>query len=330
MTPNLYSQVILQTIFLISGVGNTILVSVLSYHGACTAVALFPLFESSLAQCFVYFLPNDNKTNDNIGNNIYQKEIKIFFISLYDILCTYVTFLALIWSGSLIYQLVYSSTLIITAIFRHFLIPQKQMTMQQWIACLIVSFGLFIVALGGQNNEKTETFSGNTILLPLFGTILHALGYVMAEILLESNNANIIINPNEMCYKMGFYSFLFVSLYITIYVLPNFNELFFDEINKKNGSLKIVIIGYFCYILTTFSHSWSYFKLIKLSGAVSTGINQSLRAVFVFIISAIFFCHLQESQCFNIFKLLSLIIVIVGVALYSHITSKITSQAKQL
>merc|ERR1712176_1576565 len=123
------------------------------------------------------------------------------------------------------------------------------------------------------------------------------------------------------CYKMGFYGLIVVCLYILFNVIPNWNTIFIHEITTHNGSGIIIIISYFWIFVSNFLHNWSYFILLHNAGAVSTGINQALRAVGVFVISAICFCHLQESQCFNSFKFLSLIIVIIGVLRYAFITA---------
>merc|ERR1719245_1153255 len=86
------------------------------------------------------------------------------------------------------------------------------------------------------------------------------------------------------------------------------------------GSPSTVIWGYVWTCVANFGHNLTYFMLLGSSGAVSTGINQSLRAVFVFVISAIFFCEIQASQCFNSYKFLSLVVVIGGVMRYAFVS----------
>ena len=67
-----------------------------------------------------------------------RREFKIMFLAMFDIMCCIISFISLVRSGSAIFQLVYSSIIIITATFRHFLIPNKKLSVQQWIACVIV------------------------------------------------------------------------------------------------------------------------------------------------------------------------------------------------
>lgn len=83
----------------------------------------------------------------------------------------------------------------------------------------------------------------------------------------------------------------------------------------------MIVWSYLVVLIAQLVHMYVYFKILGVSGSVSTGINQSLRAVWVFVISAIYFCHLQESQCFNTYKLLSLIVVCLGVVKYALATA---------
>ena len=378
--------------FLISGISQTVLVNLVSYHGGASPVkinqimcnlnmnvksvntmniqsTLLPVFTSYLAMAVVYFLPRDhhkttsdhrqddnnqsiespnphhslsnihhhhrrrnnkknkeNKYQFSINNIIDSNELKMMVLAFYDLVCGIISFLSLVWSGSAIFQLVYSSIIIVTATFRHFLLPNKKLSLQQWIACWIVTFGLLLSGFGQNNHSHSHSssFTSNILaafsqlLWPLITTTLYAIEYVLIEKLLQGKNAP---SDNELCCKMGFYGLSAVCLYQIFNVIPNWNNTFIHEITIHNGSGAIIAISYFWIFISNFLHNWSYFKLLHNSGAVSTGINQALRAVGVFVISGIFFCELQESQCFNSFKFLSLIIVIIGVLRYAFITA---------
>eukprot|EP00483_Globobulimina_turgida_P000512 UN00512 len=249
----------------------------------------------------------------------------IMFLALYDLFCTIISFLSLVWSGSAVYQLVYSSIIIVTVTFRHFVLPNKKLTVQQWIACCIVTFGLLLSGFGQSNKhqhsssiiESIELAFGQ-LLWPFITTMLYAIEYVCIEKLLQSKNAP---SNNELCYKQGFYGLIFVCLYILFNVIPKWNNVFLHQVHVHNGSVIVIMGSYFLIFISNFLHNWSYYVLLHNSGAVSTGINQALRACGVFVISGVCFCELQESQCFDSFKFLSLIIVIIGVLRYAFITA---------
>lgn len=333
----------LQFFFLITGVSGTILITWISYHGGAHTHALLPVIASYFASSLVYFVPQSSKnthktTSSNIikwktksfktktSINYLNSDLKIMLLSFYDMFANTVSFLSLIWSGSGVYQLVYSSIIIITASFRHFLIPNRNLSFQQWIACFIVTLGLLFSAFGQTQShihQRTNIFiqlmdAFAVIFWPLMATFLYALEYVLVEILLSSKNAP---TSNEVCYKMGFYGSAFCTLFAIFYVIPNWKTIMIDEISEHDGNWMVVVLGYISLLLCNFGHNWTYFYILHASGAVSTGINQALRAIFVFVISGFCFCELQKSQCFNSFKFLSLIIVIVGVMRYTFVTT---------
>ena len=92
-------------------------------------------------------LLNEGKNNKNI-HDMRKYDSRIQYLAFYDICCNITAFVALVTAGSGTYQLVYSSIIIITAAFRHFLLPNKQLTIQQWLACFVVTLGLLLSAMG--------------------------------------------------------------------------------------------------------------------------------------------------------------------------------------
>jgi len=81
-------------------------------------------------------------------------------------------------------------------------------------------------------------------------------------------------------------------------------------------------------VLSSFLHSWSFFYLMCNEGAVNTGILQALRAVMVFITSAILYCDEQESQCYTKFKFMSTCIVVFGVYCYAKVSPRPSHNTK--
>lgn len=69
-------------------------------------------------------------------------------------------------------------------------------------------------------------------------------------------------------------------------------------------------MGLFAYTLSQLAHGLTYFMVLKSSGAVTTGIMQSLRAVCVFALSSILYCEYQDSQCFDTKRAMATLIVV--------------------
>jgi hypothetical protein len=84
---------------------------------------------------------------------------------------------------------------------------------------------------------------------------------------------------------------------------------------------------YFVFLIAEGAYNMLYFVLLETVGALVAGVLQGLRAVLVFIISSILFCKHQQSQCFNLFKGFSTLIVVGGVIVYAFISYMEEKQA---
>jgi drug/metabolite transporter (DMT)-like permease len=128
--------------------------------------------------------------------------------------------------------------------------------------------------------------------------------------------------PQELCLKIGTACVAIVALYQAFFVLPVWHELVTKPIEEAHGSTRRILVALLAYTLSQLAHGLTYFLLLGSSGAVTTGIMQSLRAVGVFVISSMLYCRLQESQCFDTKRGVSTLIVVCGVLFYSWAKSK--------
>jgi hypothetical protein len=138
------------------------------------------------------------------------------------------------------------------------------------------------------------------------------------------------ISAETICGAVGACSTLLSGLYIMIYTIPNWTALVSEKIQRTRDLAAVEKSPFvvasngaiiFCFValtMSSFVHSFTYFRLLEGVGAISTGVLQSLRAVLVFLMSAIWFCDFDSTQCFNIAKGLSTLAVAAGVLLYSR------------
>ncbi len=101
--------------------------------------------------------------------------------------------------------------------------------------------------------------------------------------------------------------------YVIFFTIPHWNTLVTQEIAKHRGKTGTIVFLYFLFLLAEAAFNLLYFVIIERAGALLAGVLQGLRAVCVFAFSSVFFCHLQHSQCFDLFKALSTLIVVGGV-----------------
>ena len=64
-------------------------------------------------------------------------------------------------------------------------------------------------------------------------------------------------------------------------------------------------------------HSAAFFLMLKQIGAVGSALLKGVQSVAVVILSAIFFCPYEETQCLTTFKALSVVLVLSGSFLYA-------------
>lgn len=146
---------------------------------------------------------------------------------------------AVVEAGSALYQLIYSSILIITAFLRR-CITGKTLTVDQWIGCVIVTLGLGITSFGtvsgtsGADVSLGEEFDWQTTLrsyqayfLCILTTFIYALEYVIIEMLMTRDDAPA---AQHVCSKVGSYGLSLFSLYTLVFVIPNWNELMIQSV----------------------------------------------------------------------------------------------------
>jgi len=334
---NIYWILWLQFIFLVTGVSQTILVNLISYHGGANESTMIPPMIQYISMILCYFIPGGDEKpvyialTKRVPND--QASRWLPFICLWDCMANVLIFFAIITAGSGIFQLVFSSILIVTATLRHFTLG-KRLSWHKWVSCIIVTAGLFLSCLGLNINDSTvpeddllvlekDIRDGRTVsslwtlFLPILSTCAFAMEYVMIEKYASLPGA---VGSREMCVKCGCFGTAVFTFYLFIYVIPRWDVLMINSIKEMGGNPTTVIWSYIGTCLANLGHNLTYFMLLGSAGSVSTGINQSLRAVFVFVISAVCFCDIQQSQCFNSYKFLSLVVVIGGVLRYAQVS----------
>jgi hypothetical protein len=149
------------------------------------------------------------------------------------------------------------------------------------------------------------------LLITLVGTGLLSGVYTLNDHFLTSPSARFHQpTPKQQCYYVGLNCTLLNVLVIVLFSLPSIAELQLNSVS--------VWVVYGLLILSSLGHSLAYFNLLKSTGAVSTAVLQSLRAVLVFALSHSFFCSTDEAQCFTNGKWISTFCVVLGVLAYAY------------
>ncbi|GMF65648.1 unnamed protein product [Phytophthora lilii] len=221
-------------------------------------------------------------------------------------------------AGSGLYQVVYSSVICWSALMSRFIL-KKIVSKEEWFGIALVTFGLAFSALGESGSGRDNTI----VLMGCFNTLVGAAfyggNYVTGEYTLKLAERP---HPKELCLKIGAACVAIIAVYQSIFVLPEWDALVTKPIAEANGNTTRIVSALVAYTLSQLAHGLTYFVMLGSSGAVTTGIMQSLRAVCVFVISSMLYCSQQESQCFDTKRGVATLIVVSGVMFYSWAKSQ--------
>jgi drug/metabolite transporter (DMT)-like permease len=243
---------------------------------------------------------------------------KVFLIAIFEILGNVCSVLGIIYAGSGVYQVVYSSLVVFTAVWARIFL-KKHISQEQWCAILTVTIGLSLSAVGTPTSSDSSSWMVTMgALFTLAATTLYSFVYILSENILTQKNAP---TPQQLQTLDGVYVAILVTAYLVCYTIPNFETLVLDEVREADGNWTWIICTYLALVLSGFLHSLTYFRLLGSVGSVSTGILNSLRAISVFGMSALLFCNNHPNQCFTLNKGASAVVVICGVLFFSRVSA---------
>merc|ERR1712137_1436862 len=233
--------------------------------------------------------------------------------SALDVLGSTLTGFGLFYTGSGIYQILYSSVVIFTALLSRFVL-KKPLSGMQWMAVLLVNVGLTFSA--SSSNSEGESDSSGVLfgsVIILIGTVLVASAYVVSELLIGSKQ----MSSENLCVYTGLFSTMICCSYTGLYTIPQWSDLMAAKVSDAEGDWYWISIVFAGLCLNAYGHNVAYFSVLETIGSVSTGLLQSLRAVLVFYLSSFFYCDLHPEQCLTFGKSFSALVVICGVVLFT-------------
>lgn len=240
-----------------------------------------------------------------------QVHLIVIFASVLDIAGGLLTAVGLFMTGSGIYQVLYSSVVVFTALVAR-IVLHKPLSWKQWLAVIIVNTGLALSAGSGDadNLASSNIFVGSAFIL--LGTVLIAAAYVTDQGILDKG----LMDGKLLCLYTGLYSTFLTLLYMLFYTAPRWEELIASQVMLSHGHYTSIVCVFLFLCGVNALHNAAYFHIVEEVGSVVAGLMQSLRAVVVFFASALLYCHLHQEQCMNTSKLVSAFIVVGGVVLF--------------
>jgi len=111
--------------------------------------------------------------------------------------------------------------------------------------------------------------------------------------------------------------FLWVFIGLLFYGFHTNNNDTIDVTDYTKPSTCAIVGGFLFLVIIDTSHAASFFTLLQDIGAMSSALIKGVQTVIVIILSAMFFCGIEETQCLNTHKTCSAFFALIGVLCYS-------------
>ena len=241
-------------------------------------------------------------------------------IAIFDVSAQAMNYTGAGLAGPTIFIIVYSSVAVWTAVFSRFLL-RRYMNSAQWFAVFTVFGGLATTAADSVTLGPSVT--RGTILV-LIGSAFHALTYVMSEAVMTKGDD--LLTARQTSAIQSFTAFSCLGVWQLVYTAPRYDELIGQPMVLKGTSSQKAFLLLGLFALANLVHSYAFFFTLKYmpGGSTSAGVMKGLMAVLVFCVTAVRFCGVVggKEMCFSFAKLLSLVTVVVGVALFARATGR--------
>ena len=301
--------------FVISGSVSPMLTQVIEMNGGADPSTMIIFLPSYIGMSLSIF------TNWSAQNQGIVDWKLIFLLVAIDLASSKLTFRGLIDAGATIFTIVYCSVTIFTAIFATVLL-KRPLNLMQWLGIVVVTLGLCVVGVGSKD-DGLDVLDG--IGLILIGSMIHSLSYIIAEHVLV--HAEDPIAPELLCTLLGITGGVVNIFWQVAYTLPRYELLIEKEVEYKHGNVWVLLGAYVLLITASCINCSSFYYLLGRVGSATTGVMKGVQAVTTFVSCHFAFCHVQSSQCFTPCKGAALLIVLVGVMIYSLSSSQTTSSA---
>mmetsp|Transcript_35654 Transcript_35654/g.86313 ORF Transcript_35654/g.86313 Transcript_35654/m.86313 type:complete len:361 (+) Transcript_35654:90-1172(+) len=302
--------------YVLSGCSQPLLMTSLKDAGvADPSCQLYMFFYYLGPACFIFTLLGDRSewpSNRAI--------IKAVGIAMFDIVAAAMNYTGASMAGPTIFAIVYSSVTVWAALFSQLFLGRK-MNLAQWMFVLVVFGGLTLTT-----SRSMHLGSGvlDGLVLILFGSMMHALTYVMCEAIMTVGEHTLTIRQNcAIQGNVAAFSYLFWQL---MYTYPRFEEKIWEPMQDAGSTIAFASFLLLAFALSNTVHSITFFHTLKKfpGGATSAGVMKGLQAVLVFALTDWAYCGKTggEEMCFTQGKFLSLVTVTGGVVGYGYATQK--------
>jgi len=310
-------------IYIITGILAPIVLDVIRDEGGAEKLALLYPLPNSIGMALTAIFPcKDSHYNRALSLLKYPREIVV--MTLIDVVATTTTLFGQLMVGSGLKNIIYSSITIWSAV-GSLILMKRRLTVWMWIGVVVVTVGLMLSGVGALTSFGTDKLIGMVIVL--VGTILHSCMYWVTEYFCITRMHP--IHPRILAGYVGMFGLSTYAAYIMLYTIPHWDSLFVEPVERAGGNYWHIALLYLALTIMEWMHLYAQFTAVVSLGAVMVGVNKAASSAGVFVLSHLVFCSSDPVQCIDVYKVVSLLLVLGGVVLYTLASGK-QKQHKQI
>jgi len=294
-------------------------------------------------------LTKTSKRNEGHKSSNPSLRSMILCTALVDLISGMSLTFGILLTGGAIFVVFYNSCPAWTALFSR-IILKKYLNWIQIASVASVCAGLILNVLGSQSQLSKEGTNPNEggedndssmkvhlvligSFIVLLGSLLHSLMFVISDLTMsmKKQKSDLVLTGEIWSCCLGSLETCFMVLWVVIgIILFGFSEKVQDSFHKEKANVDTkvdidspshsiyisVLLGFGGLVLIDAIHATAFFKLLKNVGATTSALLKGVQCLVVMVLSALFYCPTEPSQCLTGMKILSALLVLVGVTGY--------------
>ncbi|GAM26069.1 hypothetical protein SAMD00019534_092440 [Acytostelium subglobosum LB1] len=260
-------------------------------------------------------------------------------LAVYDCIASLLTTIGQIAVGSGLFQVVFSSKIIFSALLSRFYLG-RALTREKWISIFVIVVGLIICVYNPAPSSTTPLVESMTddkaaaayvdhtkfivgIVCVILAAFVFSASHIYSEFLMQEHD----VSPFAFAASYGYYSVICCFIYLSTVTLYNSQTWIVEPLSKaSHGSVVAVVTLFSILTCTSIMRSYGVFNVLAEYGTVTMGVLYALQSSIVFFSSALFLCDPKDparaGQCLTTGKLIGSFIVVIGSMYYSYTSAK--------
>ncbi|KAK3235433.1 hypothetical protein CYMTET_54368 [Cymbomonas tetramitiformis] len=225
--------------------------------------------------------------------------------------------------GIALWSIIYSSGLIVSAVFSR-MILRKAPSTQQLVGITVTSLGLAHRGYTTMQDASAGNLEGDSssLILGVLYSLLTTVCFSSVPIVVELINfrlpASKSVPSNQISAASSRVGLTVMTIYMLVYTFPNWNSLVTSPLQVNGVAVSEAALSYMANMALYVWHNTMYMEVTRLAGAVGNGLVNSVRSAVVVLAGVLLYCREDmPSLCLNEAKAISVTLVVLGGLIYT-------------